>query len=342
MGGAKWIGRIWGILVGVLLLGIPCPSAAEESEQLVGAEIRSLQPVGYGKYVVVMQPSNVHGVVSSFFLFHNSGVWPAAWNEIDLEFVPGHVPASNVNPETPRIRIEGNCLFESTDCQVTDISHQSTPVGDQLISFNTFAYNTAQQTRASDHQVFYKTPVDTTKPQKYVFYFTPKGIFWSAGGEDETPVFDQNGRFLQNPDSPLDPNYIHTTDFPNLQDRFMYIHMNIWDGSVIKWGGPNPPKSSAVSTYYKVQYFPLLGGHCRSRCRFSPRAHIDADFVEGIFRIRGREVSFNQMWTITDDNKEPLGFLSGYNTFCEKGHPLRLFLKPPGEVPESNQCEYFK
>ena len=117
---------------------------------------------------------------------------------------------------------------------------------------------------------------------------------------------------------------------------------SFWDGSVIKWGGPNPPKSSAVSTYYKVQYFPLLGGHCRSRCRFSPRAHIDADFVEGSFRIRGREVSFNQMWTITDDNKEPLGFLSGYNTFCKKGHPLRLFLKPPGEVPESNQCEYFK
>ena len=52
-----------------------------------GSELRSLEPVLYGKFETRIKPAQGDGLVSSFFTFNDSCCGTSPWNEIDIEIL---------------------------------------------------------------------------------------------------------------------------------------------------------------------------------------------------------------------------------------------------------------
>ncbi len=61
-------------------------SFAQEKPYL-GAEIRTMEVFQYGKFEVRMKPSEVSGIIYSFFTFYDEPDFVSHWNEIDVEIL---------------------------------------------------------------------------------------------------------------------------------------------------------------------------------------------------------------------------------------------------------------
>ena len=256
--------------------------------QMIGAEITSLHSTGYGLYVVRMKPSQVSGVISSFFLFSSAPLWPKSWSEIDLEFTPGYATKGEKSNRFVLNGDQGACFddesrygesFFRNACPLQHVLSDEVSIQDSLndfgqlinraLAFNTFG-NTPlvfNQSRANtptpivqtpgNHQVFY-LPENGLNPYEgfynYYIWYTPGGVFWSG------PSTDQRYRF---------PN---PNESPNKQSVPMPIFAKLWNSNQggeqgqerpLDWFGPPKNKSNRQQAqilgmaYHKEQLTPI-------------------------------------------------------------------------------------
>ncbi|MFW7380250.1 MAG: family 16 glycosylhydrolase [Oligoflexus sp.] len=183
-------------------------------QQMIGAEVQSVHSTGYGLYVVQMKPSDVPGVISSFFLFSTAKLWPKSWAEIDLEFTPGYETGGEQSNRFVLNGDQGHCFdssghyqeqFFQKNCPVISVEQDEIVIKDSRNRFNqkinrALAFNTFGNTplvmdqrrtgkpdpivqEPSDYQVFYLPPqgIDPFKNfYNYYIWYTPRGIFWSG------------------------------------------------------------------------------------------------------------------------------------------------------------------
>lgn len=164
-----------------------------------GVGLNSMVATGYGLYAVTMKPSAQPGTISSFYLYSNSGAWPARWHEIDLEFTPGFQGSGQIDdPFNPHILALGTGCFAANtqdnlpvsqdDCQLQAVP-KNTGINTYL-SFDVYSHRawSGYQYQGktvyphSNGQVF--MPADSgaklyTQAHTFLIYYTPNGVYWS-------------------------------------------------------------------------------------------------------------------------------------------------------------------
>ena len=64
-----------------------CLSIYLKAQNYRGSELRTLEPVLYGKFEARYKPAQGDGLVSSFFTYNDSCCTTSPWNEIDIELL---------------------------------------------------------------------------------------------------------------------------------------------------------------------------------------------------------------------------------------------------------------
>jgi hypothetical protein len=82
----KRFAMLYRIVLIILLNTISLVSFAQEKPYL-GAEVRTMETFQYGKFEVRMKPSEVSGIIYSFFTFYDEPDFASHWNEIDVEIL---------------------------------------------------------------------------------------------------------------------------------------------------------------------------------------------------------------------------------------------------------------
>jgi hypothetical protein len=244
-------------------------SATAHADQMAGVGLESTVATGYGLYAVTMRASASPGAISSFYLYEQSGSYPARWREIDLEFSPGFTGIGSVaDPNHPHILAQGQCYSAATpdnlpakkDCNM-QLFLQGT--AGSALSFNVYNYRSldGEPYAHSNDQVFMPARNGNQVFQQfytYFFYYTPQGIYWTLDlpamnltmqppAELPQPVFVKKDFPIVEKNAVWNPKqnmadqgfwYDAVSLNPKTQDErlaesgaMMNISMNIWDGS---------------------------------------------------------------------------------------------------------------
>ncbi len=331
------------------------PECPGTNRFLKGAQVVSKDALRFGKYVfdITPLPSNALGMLNGFFLLTAScsgssnpsqcppfwGNWNSDHAEIDFEFVPGHTDGGR-----PLIPTGNDCGADNINCNPSRIGKVNPPRN--FVSFNTFAYNKAKQTRASDHQAFYET---STSPfgrrDTYTMYYTPCGVQWSIGSEQgDNPLLYQNSVHINDNQNDLN-NFIHTVDFNNIKGKDLYIYINHYSGlERSPFAGKQRPPANTKSDIYSVKYFPIDGGDTCSTssnnvagaacsidsnnkitCKYSEAANFVSDFEKGQFVRNGSPVgSWTDLWLNLDFNLDPIYTDKRNAVYSGTGNPLNM------------------
>ncbi|HSW69979.1 MAG TPA: family 16 glycosylhydrolase [Gammaproteobacteria bacterium] len=164
--------------------------------QTAGVGLESTVATGYGLYAVTMRASGEPGAISDFYVYEQSGAYPARWREIDLEFTPGFVGnKASEDPVHPHvlaqaapgkkcfvnIGVHSDNLPEKQDCTLQPF--EGSLAGSNL-SFNTYNHRAkdGEPYAHTNDQVFMASNSGNAIFEQfhtYYFYYTPRGIYWT-------------------------------------------------------------------------------------------------------------------------------------------------------------------
>ncbi|HSW93908.1 MAG TPA: family 16 glycosylhydrolase, partial [Gammaproteobacteria bacterium] len=160
-----------------------------QNSQMAGVGVESTVATGYGLYAVTMRASAEPGAISSFYVYEQSGAFPARWREIDLEFTPGFLGnESSKDPVHPHVMAMGKCYQKANDNlpKKEDCTLQAFTNGfaGSSLSFNTYNHRAidGEPYAHTNDQVFMAANSGNAifhAYHTYYFYYTPNGIYWT-------------------------------------------------------------------------------------------------------------------------------------------------------------------
>jgi hypothetical protein len=266
------------------------------ADQQLGAQVRTIQPFGYGKLVMTLVPSTEPGIVNGFFMLKyflsstSDAAYPNGWTEVDYEYVPGNAMSS-------RRTATGDCGPTGTTCVVGTLGSQSAA---NFISINIIG-GPLSGSPPADSQVFYKLTQSFFQTMNtYQIEFNPDQIKWGANGINQNKAFMYQKAGTNNND-------IHQSlGMQNLVGRNMYIWFNIYSGLGGAWGGSGLiPQKNTQMIIKNVAFYPVTS--CQNgSCQYSSTPSMSSDFVNDKYTLNGAESSFKAIWLNQDSTHYPV------------------------------------